>query len=104
MIDIVSLNQGFDMGLQDTIVPKAANLLEVQIGSLAYAPTFGVDFAYYLTSNFQFQNETFKAYLVQQMIKNQINVNSVTETIDNLFETFSWDVGDLSDAQSGVIV
>lgn len=103
MIDIVSFTTGFDMGVQDTIVPKAGNLLETQLGSLDYAPTFGVDLDYFLSSIFKFQNETFKAYLVERMINNQINVNEVVETIERFSETFTWDVGDASTQTGGLI-
>jgi hypothetical protein len=103
MMDIVSLTDGFDLGLADTITPKAGNLLGVQVGDLSYAPTFGVDLAFYLTSNFKIQMETFKAYLVGQMILNQINVNDVVETVDTFSETLTWDVGDASEKTEGLI-
>ena len=103
MIDIVSLTDGFDLGVADTITPKAGNLLGTQLGDLDYASTFGVDLAYYLTTNFKIQMETFKAYLVGQMIQNQINVNAVVETIDTFSETLTWDVGDASERTEGLI-
>jgi hypothetical protein len=93
MMDIVTTTQGFDLGVQDTISPKAGNLLQTQLGALHFAPNFGVDLNYFLTSNFQFQNETFKAYLIGQMIQNQINVNEVDVIVDRLFETVTWNVG-----------
>lgn len=104
MKDIVSFQTGFDLGIQDTIVPKAGNLLETQLGSLDFAPAFGVDLHYFLTSNFKFQPETFKSYLIGQMIQNQINVNEVSEVIDSLDRTFDWDVGDLGVSRPGVLV
>lgn len=94
MTDIVSITEGLDLGVQDSIVPKAANLLETQLGSLDYATEFGVDLRYFITSNFQFQNETFKAYLIERMMQNQINVTDVQETLEQLFTSFSWFVGD----------
>jgi len=103
MMDIVSFEDGLDLGIQDSIVPKAANLLQVQLGSLDYAPDFGVDLRYFITSNFQFQNETFKSYLIERMMQNQINVADVTETLDTLFETFGWSVGEAAAPVSGFI-
>lgn len=99
MIDLVTFQTGFDLGIADTITPKAGNLLGTQLGSLDYAPLFGVDLHYYLTTNFKIQMETFKAYLIGQMIQNQINVNDVEETLTTFTDVLSWDVGDVSEAQ-----
>lgn len=103
MMDIVLIEDEKDLALQDTIVPKAANLLETQLGSLAYAPDFGVDLRYFIQSNFQFQNETFKIYLIERMMQNQINAYDCIETIESLSEKFTWFVGDVAQAAKGFI-
>ncbi len=99
MMDIILVEQGRDLGIQDTIVAKAGNLLGTQLGGLSYAESFGVDLSYFLTSGFQFQNETFRSYCIQKMIENQINVNNIEDTVETLFETLGWDVGDKSESQ-----
>ncbi len=59
MTDIVSI--GADIGLYDSQSPRAANILSVQLGALEYAPTLGIDLAYFLQEDFRFQNESFKS-------------------------------------------
>lgn len=88
MIDITSIGQ--DLVLIDSQVPKAGNILSTQLGSLEYLPDFGVDLKYFLDENFQFQNESFKAYLVQVLAENSINVASVLETIEALYQKYTF--------------
>jgi len=94
MQDIVEIADGKDLGLADSPVGKAGNLLSVQIGSLEYAPEFGVDFKFFLQSQFQIQNESFKAYLVERLAFNQINVSEIFEQIESLSEKLIFFVGD----------
>jgi hypothetical protein len=48
MKDITEFNSTTgDLDLVDTIVPKAANVLQVQLATLEYAPTFGVDLVFF---------------------------------------------------------
>ena len=84
MIDIVSVEDGLDIGLYDTETKKAANILSVQLGSLEYLPTVGIDLDYFLTEDFSFQNESFKAYLVETLANNAINVSSVLDVVESL--------------------
>lgn len=94
MKDIVSITNGLDLGVGDSIIPKAENVVSTQIGSLEYAPEFGSDLEYFLSSDFQFQNESFKAYLVDRLTQNQINVSDVTEVIEALQKKYVFKVGD----------
>lgn len=84
MIDIVSIKNGLDIGINDTQVPKATNILSIQLGSLEYEPDFGIDLKYFLSEGFKFQNESFKAYLVEALANQGINVASVTEIVRSL--------------------
>ncbi len=90
MIDIVSI--GTDIGTFNTDVSRAANILSVQVGALEYAPNLGIDLNYFLSSDFSFQNESFKSYLIQVLANKGINVASVAELIDNLFTTFTFNL------------
>lgn len=83
MIDIIDLNED-GMETYDTQVKKAENILAVQLGSLEYAPDFGVDIKYFLTESIRFQDDSFKAYLVQVLASNGINVESLIEVIEAL--------------------
>ena len=102
MKDIVSLNQGEDMGLFDTQTSKAANILSVQFGGLEYAPDLGIDLRFFLSDSFQFQNESFRSYLIQVLANRGINVASVTETIENLFTRLNFNLSQ-DQAGSGLI-
>lgn len=83
MIDIIGVSS--DIQTYDTDVSKAANILSVQIGSLEYAQTLGIDLAYFLDEGLQFQNESFRAYLVEVLANNGINVTSIVEQVEALF-------------------
>jgi hypothetical protein len=103
MIDIISAEDGLDLGVSDSIVPKAGNVLSVQLGTLEYAPDFGVDLRYFLTSDLQYQNESFKSYLIQRLTESQVNVSSVLESFETLFENLTFYVGDNNKTTGGLI-
>ncbi len=84
MIDIVSSDEGLDLGVLDTQTSKAANILSVQLGRLHYALELGIDLKYFLSEDFRFQNESFKAYLIQVLASSSINVASVIDTLQSL--------------------
>lgn len=101
MIDIINVTAG-DIKLVDSDVPKAGNVLSIQIGSLEYADEFGIDLAYFLSPDFKFQNSSFQSYLVQQLANNQINVASVIETIEDLFSDYDINISS-NQAGNGLI-
>lgn len=103
MLDIIEIEDGKDLGLADTVVAKAANVLAVQLGSLEYAPTFGVDLRFFLESPLQFQNESFKAYLIQRLTEEQINVAGVTEVLEALFQRLTFHVGEIATDTKGFL-
>ena len=90
MIDIVSL--GDDMGIYSTQNYKAKNILSVQLGDLEYAPLLGIDLRYFLSEDFKFQNDSFKAYLIEVLANSGINVASVEEQIETLFTRFNFNL------------
>jgi hypothetical protein len=102
MIDIVSANEGLDLGTFDTDTTKAANVLSVQEGALEYAPTLGIDLKYFLSADFSFQNASFKAYLVERLANNRINVSSVLEQIESLYSLLTFKLS-AQDKTSGLI-
>ncbi len=93
MIDIVRVYPGEDLGMFDTDVERAKNILAVQIGALSYIPDFGIDLKYFLSEEFEFQNESFKSYLVQRLADYSVNVSSVVSTIENLFTSLVFNIG-----------
>ena len=92
MIDIVSAIQGQDLGMFDTETCRAANILSVQLGALEYAQDLGIDLKYFLNPDFIFQNESFKAYLIEVLTNKGINVSSVVQTIENLFGVYTFNL------------
>ena len=101
MIDIT--NVGEDLTIQNAQVPKAANVLSIQLGSLEYAQTFGIDLAFFLDEDFQFQNESFKSYLIQRLSESHVNVNQVTDTLAQFYRQYTFEVGEPTTASGGLI-
>lgn len=88
MIDIVSAEDGLDLGVLSTQTPRAANILSVQLGSLVYAPLIGIDLVFFLSDEFQFQNDSFKAYLIEVLANQGINVASVLDEVEALSSNY----------------
>ena len=103
MRDIIEVRQGQDLLVLDSIVAKAGNVLSIQIGSLEYAPDFGVDLKYFLQAGLEFQNESFKAYMVQRLAESQVNVSNVEEILQNLYSTYTYYVGETQPNDGGLI-
>lgn len=102
MLKDVSVNPGFDLTVEQTEAPRAANVLSTQLGILEYAPDFGIDMRYFLQSEFQIQNVSFKAYCVQRLLEHRINVINVIEKVENLFRTNLFLIGS-SENNGGLI-
>ncbi len=90
MTDIISISD--DLGMFDSQIARAANILSVQVGSLTYAPLLGIDLKYFLSENYRFQNESFKAYLIDRLANNSINVSSVIESLENLYAQYTFKI------------
>lgn len=101
MIDITSITD--DLNVQDAQTSKAANVLQVQIGSLEYAPDFGVDLDFFIDEQFTFQNESFKSYLIQRLSEHHINVGQVVEELEQFYLKFTFVVGDSESISGGFI-
>lgn len=103
MLDIVQVEDGKDMGFADSVVMKAGNVLSVQLGDLEYLPNFGSDLKFFIDSPTQFQNDSFKQYLVQRLSRYQINVADVTEILETLFTQYTFRVSDGNPNSGGLI-
>ena len=101
--DIFKIEDGSDLILRKSDVTKAGNVLSIQQGSLEYAPNFGVDLEYFLDSELQFQNTSFKAYLVNRLLQHQINVVNVLETIETFARKFLFGIGDSKSSSTELI-
>lgn len=65
--DIQYDEQKKDLVLVSSELPRAANLIEVQLGCLYYQPDWGVDLEYFLNPDYEIQSESFEAYLLQRI-------------------------------------
>lgn len=99
--DIVSI--GADLGVKQSEAERAGNVLATQIGTLEYAPDFGIDLKFFLESEFSIQNASFKAYLVQRLLEHKINVVSVVDTIEQLYTTYTFGVGSSEQSDGSMI-
>jgi len=88
MIDITSSDSD-GMGLYNTQTQRAANILSVQLASLEYAKSLGIDLRYFLTEEARFQNDSFKAYIIQVLATQGINVANLIETVESLFSDYT---------------
>lgn len=95
MIDIGYVAQEVDAGTFDTQTFKAANILGVHLGALEYAQDLGIDLKYFLTNDFEIQNESFEAYCIQVLAQNGVNVTGVSKTIENLFQSMIFNIAPL---------
>ena len=101
MIDIMSVTD--DLNLYDAQIKKAENLLSVQIGALEYAPEFGIDLDFFIDPDLQFQNESFKSYLIQRLAENNVNVAQVTELLTAFTLKYTFEVGETQKSVGGFI-
>lgn len=90
--DITSFD-GSDMGVAQSEAPRAGNILGTQIGSLEYAQDMGIDLAFFLETEFRVQNASFKAYLVQRLLEQRVNVVNVVDVIEAISSTYNFGVG-----------
>lgn len=100
MIDIISI--GTDLDIADSVAPRAANILSVQTNSLYYARELGIDLAYFLRPDVEFQNSSFRAYLVQRLATFSINVASVDELIQDLNSVLGFNL--VADETNGSLI
>lgn len=70
----------------DTPLYKAKNILSTQVGSLAYAPDFGIDYDLFFGKDYKIQTETFKSYAMSKLAENGINPLEVA-TQENALDT-----------------
>jgi hypothetical protein len=83
-IDLILSENG--ISAKDTSIFKAKNILETQIGSLQYAPDFGIDYNLFFGSDLQIQIETYQAYAISKLSENGINPLDLIQE-DGKFDT-----------------
>ncbi len=93
LLDFSTIVDGNDLTVTPSEAPRAASVMQTQLGSLEYAPTFGVDMAYFLGSELRIQTESYKSYCVQRLLQHQINVVNVLTQLETFFETSTYYIG-----------
>ncbi len=102
MLDALTPIEGKDLPVANTIAPKAGNVVNIQLGSLDFAKDFGVDLEYFINADFQFQSDSFKAYLVQRLTQHKVNVSRVISLLNNFVENNIFTVGESPDTAGGI--
>lgn len=81
-MDIKYLNEGYDLQIVNNDLYKCKNLLNVQVGSLYYALEFGIDMDFFMRNPINLSIETFKTYLINRIVNNNILFDKVI--VDNI--------------------
>lgn len=74
----------------DTVVYKAKNILEIQEGSLNYAPDTGIDLKRFLSPDVKIQNATFEAYSIQRLGEQGINTLDLVVNKETFRQVFDY--------------
>ena len=80
--------------INDTIVFKAKNILEVQEGSLSYAPELGIDLKRFLDPDVKIQNRTFEAYSIQKLGEQGVNPIELIVNKETFRQVFEYTVAE----------
>jgi hypothetical protein len=90
--------------LLDSQAYKARNILSVQRGSLKYDPEAGVDRDYFVNNDIKFKRSSFFAYLVQELIFQNITVvDYVTDLTDKFIQNLQINLQSTINKQDGGI-
>lgn len=101
--DIVDIKDGEDLVLARSDIARAGNVIAVQIRSLEYAPMFGVDLKFFLVSEYEFQNQSFQAYLINRLVESQVNVVQCIEVVQNFMNIYRFIIGEPGNNSQGLI-
>ena len=64
-----------DLTVFNSKIFKASNVLKVQLGDLFFQQNFGIDKKFFFSSEFVFQNESFKTHLVEKLSEWNVDSN-----------------------------
>lgn len=103
MIDIYQIIEGKDLGVAESTLPKAVNVVSIQLGDLEYAPDFGIDKRYFLTSDISIQRDSYRAHVVQRLTESKIAVMEMIELLNALSSTNRIAIGNRYDSAKGLI-
>ena len=76
--------------MSNTDVFKAENILNIQINSLYYAQDLGIDLARFVNSDVEIQPKTFRAYTVQELTRQGVQLQTVATAINQFMSTITY--------------
>jgi hypothetical protein len=104
MMDIIEIpTDGRDLAVANSTAPRAGNVLSTQLGSLEYAPDFGVNKRFFLESPFFFQTESYVAHVIERLTQAQINVADLVEATEALKANLNLSVEESGTTDGGLI-
>lgn len=80
----IFLDHDGNLQVADTDIYKGENILRVQVGTLIYAPTLGIDLARFIDPAVSIQPETFRSYTIQELVRQGVRIETVTEHFKSL--------------------
>lgn len=100
--DIYLDKNGF-LQMSNTDVFKAENILNIQIGSLYYAQDLGIDLARFVNSDVNIQPETFRAYTIQELTRQGVQLQTVITAFENFMSTITYTASEPEQGDNNVI-
>lgn len=89
--------------MSNTDVFKAENILNIQIGSLYYAQDLGIDLARFVNSDVNIQPETFRAYTIQELTRQGVQLQTVITAFENFMSTITYTASEPEQGDNNVI-
>lgn len=86
----IYLDDNGDLQIANTDVFKAENILNIQIGTLYYAQTLGIDLARFIDPGIEIQPETFRAYTIQELTRQGVQLETVSTVIDEFITNLTY--------------
>lgn len=93
LLDIVKIENGKDLRVEQSEAPRAASVLQTQVGTLEYAKGFGVDLKFFLDSELRIQPESFQSYCVNRLLQHQVNVVNVVSVVSTFMSNTVFAIG-----------
>ena len=87
--DIYLDNNG-NLQVANTDVFKAENILNIQQGVLYYAQLLGIDLARFIAPGIDIQPETFRAYTIQELTRQGVQLETVATATDKFMATITY--------------
>lgn len=98
----IYLDKNGDLQMSNTDVFKAENILNIEVTTLYYAPGLGIDLGRFIDPGVQIQPETFKAYTIQQLTQQGVELESVSTAVNNFMTNIEYTVREPGEATNAI--